>query len=136
MNNIIESIYKSKRVLCLISLNFLISKYCMEEFDIALCNSIHLKRSRVIAIMSSQFHFPENNEEHLSRTEKQTELLLEHQFSDRSASSRERFLSLENFISRHTYIDCDSGDWKQQLLYAMPAKRCYGMYPTKLLLIN
>jgi len=131
MNNIIESIYKSKRVLCLISLNFLLSQYCMEEFDIALCNSIQLKRRRVIAIMSGQFHFPENDEECLNGTEEQMEeriLLSGQQFSDQSASSRERFLSLKNFISRHTYVDCESEDWKEQLLYGMPVKRCYGTY--------
>jgi len=131
IDNIIQSIYKSKRVLCLISVDFLRSGYCIEEFDVALSRSIQLRRRRVIAIMSGQFHFPAKAEECLSETEQTEEgiVLLDNASSNRSASSRERFRSLESFLSRHTYIDCESGDWKQQLLYAMPVKRSYGMLP-------
>jgi len=132
INNILDAVSKSKRVLCLISENFLASSWCMEEFHVALTHSVKLKRQRIIAILISQFKFPNTSDEECSSdnehlAQEDNPGSFSSSFSSSSSSSSfhcdKRFLSLKNFTDRHTYIVLGSPDWKQRLLYAMPVQR-------------
>ena len=133
--NIQEAIVTSKRVLCLITENFLTSNYCMEEFHMALARSITLKKRRVIVIMSSNFRFPQNIHElasSLSHNEECNKTLdgscLEGSSHDQPPLFEDRSLTLRDFVNRYTYIDYDVEGWEQQLLYGMPVNKFYGIY--------
>ena len=46
-----------------------------------------------------------------------------------ASRSNDHVLRVKEFINRHTYIEYQSNDWKQKLLYAMPLNPIHGDYP-------
>ena len=94
--NIINSITRSKRVLCLVTRNFVRSGYCMEEFLIAHHQDLQLKRKRLVMFIL----------ESLDSFEMTGELS-----------------ELENYLKRYTYIDYTNNTWVDQLMYALPINR-------------
>jgi len=129
MKSIRDAISKSKRVLCLVSDNFLASDFCMTAFEVALCNSNKLKHRRVIVMKSIQFRIPENDgeSENLGGDGEKPIISLEPYSSIQGRSLVKETTSLKRFIARHTCICYESETWKHQLLYAMPVKRIFGM---------
>jgi len=128
-DNIIQAIYTSKRVLCLLSRDFITSTYCLEEFDISLNRNVVLKRRRIIAMMLNNFTFPADVSEQQASESDDVKLLSDYDSLSRSDDSQpttRSTLRLSDFVKRHTYIDCNTTTWKQQLLYAMPVKRIGG----------
>jgi len=132
LDNIFKAIYKSKRVLCLISEKFLASDYCMDEFDIALARSIQIKRRRIVIMMSSQLSFPESvgeiQDNDLRHNKVLVTSIIEQSRDQAHSLSERRTASLKEYIARHTYIECESDSWKLQLLYAMRVNRLNGIY--------
>ncbi|ESO11708.1 hypothetical protein HELRODRAFT_144964, partial [Helobdella robusta] len=49
--NILEAVLFSKRVLCLMTLDFINSPYCLFEFQISLHRNIEIKKKRLIVLM-------------------------------------------------------------------------------------
>ncbi|ESO06558.1 hypothetical protein HELRODRAFT_148022, partial [Helobdella robusta] len=50
-SNIVEAIACSKRVVCLMTVHFINSSYCMFEFRTSLQRNVQLNRERLIAIL-------------------------------------------------------------------------------------
>ena len=95
-DSIVEAIGKSKRVLCLLTNNFISSQYCMEEFRVAHHSDLQNGRQRLVLLMTER---PENFEgENLA-------------------------LELRNYWKRYTYVEYYKDSWKNQLLYALPINR-------------
>ncbi|ESN98428.1 hypothetical protein HELRODRAFT_176895 [Helobdella robusta] len=90
--NIVEAITFSKRVVCLLTSNFLKSTYCMFEFQTSLHRNIELKRKRLIVLLDESVEVDEDvlpNDVH-------------------------------NFLTTHTYIELSSNKWTHQLFYSLP----------------
>ena len=97
--NIYRAIKISKRTLCLISENFVRSHYCMREFEVALHRNVELRKKRLIAV------------------------ILEPVVEQLAGNDDEISASLQEYLKSHMYIDYNSYDYRQRLLYAMPVKR-------------
>ena len=137
MDNILEAVYTSKRVLCLVTPNFLQSRYCLDEFNIAQTRNVELKKRRLIIVKYEEFDIGAemdagrtNEGEEAESTAKwpsdETQQLIPstlQQQSEDSASS-DKALVLRDFVTRHTFINLSVADsWRDQLLYAMPINR-------------
>ena len=101
MDNIQSAIENSKRVICLMSNEFLRSGMCMFEFDVASNLDITRKKHRLIVI-------------------KWPDLDLDHDLDANNIKDRD---SVRLFMSRYTYIEYGVDGWWQQVLYAMPINR-------------
>ena len=136
MENIIEAVYKSKRVLCLVTPHFLQSRYFLDEFNIAQTRNVELKKRRLIIVKYEEFHngtWMEENEanegeehNHNENGNQETQqLLLRNACTTQSEDSGlDKALVLRDFVTRHTFINLSAANsWKVQLLYAMPIQR-------------
>jgi len=104
----------------------------MEEFHVALTYNVEIKHQRLIAVMSSQCQLltdSDSEDTDVTHTDV-THTDVTHQLletGDAPASSSvqfdDRYMCLKTFTDRHTYIDLDSREWKERLMYAMPVKR-------------
>ncbi|ESN98419.1 hypothetical protein HELRODRAFT_84533 [Helobdella robusta] len=90
--NIVEAVTFSKRVVCLLTSNFLKSTYCMFEFQTSLHRNIELKRKRLIVLLDESV---EVDEDVLPK-------------------------DVYNFLTTHTYIELSSNKWTHQLFYSLP----------------
>jgi hypothetical protein len=113
--NIVSAIHSSKRTLCLVSTNFIRSGYCLQEFSIAQNHNVEIKRERLIILM--------NPVEFDSRIVEEVNIINDVEKSESLRSSNNSLIMLKEFISNHTYIDLNSADWKDRLLYAMPINK-------------
>lgn len=93
-DNICQAVFRSRRVLCLVSKAFIDSSYCVYEFETALDHNVKLKRKRVVV------------------------LLLEKIDVRGKAVPRE----LQQYLSSHTVVEYWSNNWVNNLLYAMPTQ--------------
>jgi len=101
LDNIQSAIEHSKRVICLMSNEFLRSPMCMFEFDVAWKLNIRRRKHRLIII-------------------KWPDLDLDHDLDADNIKDRD---SVRLFLSRYTYIEYGVDGWWQQVLYAMPINR-------------
>jgi len=99
--NIQWAIEHSKRVICLMSNEFLRSPMCMFEFDCASNLDITRRKHRLIVI-------------------KWPDLDLDEDVDANNVRDRDR---VRLFLSTYTYIEYESDGWWQQVLYAMPINR-------------
>ena len=102
LRSIQQSIERSKRVICLLSEDFLSSEFCMLEFRTAWQWNVEHKRHRLIVVKCPGVD----------------EALV--------AAERNAVAGVEDvrmFLSTYTYIEHGSDDWWQKLLYAMPINR-------------
>ena len=102
LRSIQQSIENSKRVICLLSEAFLSSEFCMLEFRTAWQWNIEHKRHRLIVVKCPGV------DEALAAAERDAVAGVE---------------DVRMFLSTYTYIEHDSSDWWQKLLYAMPINR-------------
>jgi len=96
-----SAIEHSKRVICLMSNEFLRSSMCMLEFHVASNLNIERQKHRLIVI-------------------KWPDLDLDHDLDADNIKDRD---SVRLFLSRYTYIEYGVDGWWQQVLYAMPINR-------------
>ena len=101
LDNIQSAIEHSKRVICLMSNEFLRSGMCMLEFHTASNLNITRRTHRLIVIKWPDLDLDEDTDEDNIR--------------DRN--------SVKLFLSRYTYVEYESDGWWQQVLYAMPINR-------------
>ena len=94
--NITLAIDRSKRMLCLLTRNFIESHYCMEEFRMAYQRNIEKGKKRMVLLMIGQIQDFEND--------------------DVEADVR-------NYLKRYTCIEMGKPGWENQLMYAMPVTR-------------
>ena len=102
LRSIQQSIEQSKRVICLLSGAFLSSEFCMLEFRTAWQWNLQHERHRLVVVKCPGV------DEALA------------------AAERDAVVGVEDvrlFLSTYTYIEHDSDDWWQKLLYAMPINR-------------
>ena len=102
LRSIQQSIEQSKRVICLLSGAFLSSEFCMLEFRTAWQWNLQHGKHRLIVVKCPGV------DEALA------------------AAERDAVVGVEDvrlFLSTYTYIEHDSDDWWQKLLYAMPINR-------------
>ena len=102
LSNIEQAIEHSKRVICLLTTNFLRSGYCMLEFRAAYSWNVRHKRHRLIVVKCPGV------DEALAAAERDAVPGVE---------------DVRMFLSTYTYIEHGSDDWWQKLLYAMPINR-------------
>jgi len=102
LQSIQQSIERSKRVVCLLSEAFLNSEFCMLEFRAAWQWNVEHKRHRLIVVKCPGV------DEALAAAERDAVAGVE---------------DVRMFLSTYTYIEHDSDDWWQKLLYAMPINR-------------
>ena len=128
--NIVEAVYTSKRVLCLVTPNFLKSKYCLDEFSIAQSHNVEKKRRRLVIVKYEEFDIDAMIDAELKEDDQlnegdhidyNTQLLAAG--SEESSGKHNSASVLGDFVKRHTYIDLSADSWKDQLLYAMPINR-------------
>ena len=94
--NIINAIVKSKRVLCVMTRNFINSQYCMEEFRMAHHRDLQKEKKRLILLLVDSIgHF----------------------------QSEDVAAELRDYMKRYTYIEMEEIGWKDHLMYAMPVNR-------------
>ena len=94
--NICHAVWCSKRVLCIVTNDFLKSHYCLYEFEQALQRNIQLGKKRLIILLD--------------------ECVLENPLEIPS--------DFKTFIGSHTYISLIlDKSWTNQLLYAMPVNK-------------
>ena len=96
IDNIINAIEKSKRVLCLLTRNFTKSHYCMEEFRLSLLRNFQKKKRRTVLILN--------------------EPIQNFQGDDVAVEVRD-------YVAMYTCIEMGNADWKDQLIYKMPINR-------------
>ena len=96
IDNIVNSIEKSKRVLCLLTRNFTKSHYCMEEFRLSLLRNFQKKKRRTVLILN--------------------EPIQNFQGDDVAVEVRD-------YLAMYTCIEMEKVDWKDQLIYKMPINR-------------
>ena len=96
IDNIINAIEKSKRVLCLLTRNFTKSHYCMEEFRLSLLRNFQKKRRRTVLILN--------------------EPIQNFQGDDVAVEVRD-------YLAMYTCIEMGKADWEDQLIYKMPINR-------------
>jgi len=96
-----SAIEHSRRVICLMSNEFLRSSMCMLEFHVASNLNIERRKHRLIVI-------------------KWPDLDLDHDLDADNIKDRD---SVRLFLSRYTYIEYGGDCWWQQVLYAMPINR-------------
>jgi len=96
-----SAIEHSKRVICLMSNEFLRSGMCMLEFHVASNLNIRRRKHRLIVI-------------------KWPDLDLDHDIDADNIKDRH---SVRLFLSRYTYIEYGVDGWLQRVLYAMPINR-------------
>jgi len=101
LDNIQSAIEHSKRVICLMSNEFLRSGMCMFEFDFASNLNIRRRKQRLIVIKWPDLDLDEDTD---------------------ADNVRDRDM-VRLFLSRYTYVEYDSDGWWQQVLYAMPINR-------------
>ena len=137
MENILEAVYNSKRVLCLVTSNFLQSRYCLDEFNIAQTRNVELKKRRLIIMKYEDFDIDAEmdavtiNEEDQNHDERrgglETQQLVRLNAStqqNEGGAQLDEALVLRDFVTRHTFINLSVADsWRDQLLYAMPINR-------------
>ena len=99
--NMVDSINKCKRVLCLVTKDFVQSSYCMEEFRIACFRDLEVGKKRTILLLKEPVQ----------------------QFRDNENVPN----VLRDYIKRHTCIEKEELDWKNQLMYAMPVRKMLNM---------
>jgi len=102
LRSIQQSVERSKRVICLLSEDFLSSEFCMLEFRTAWQWNIEHKRHRLIVVKCPGV------DEALAAAERNEVAGVE---------------DVRMFLSTYTYIEHGSDDWWQKLLYAMPINR-------------
>ena len=98
-NNICNAINRRKRTVCFVSDSFTASAYCMRDFELALHRNVELRKQRLILV------------------------LLGHVLDGLDVSSDETSASLRQYIKCRTYVDYNSDDFLQRLLYAMPTRK-------------
>ena len=96
-DNIVDSIYTCKRVLCLVANDFVQSNYCMDEFRISSSRDLEMGKKRTILLLKEPVQ----------------------QFRDNENVPN----VLRDYIRRHTCLVKENADWKNQLMYAMPVNR-------------
>ena len=104
-DNIFQSIYKSKRVLCLVTTDFVQSNYCMEEFRIARLRDLEMGKRRTTLLLKEPVQHFRDNEQVPN--------------------------DVRDYIRRHTCIEKQNVDWEDQLMYAMPERRMLNMDETR-----
>ena len=105
-DNIFDSIYKCKRVLCLMTKDFVQSNYCMAEFLIACSRDLEMGKKRTILLLKEPVQ----------------------QFRDDEQVPNE----VRDYIRRHTCIvEKENADWEIQIMYAMPKHRILNMAETR-----
>ena len=102
MQSIQYAVEHSKRVVCLVSNDFLRSEYCMAEFRCAWQRCLQLKKHRLIAIKWPDVDINEPNRIELEST---------------------GTTDLKMFLSTHKYIEYGANDWWNQMLYALTVNR-------------
>ena len=102
LRSIQQSIEQSKRVICVLSGAFLSSEFCMLEFRAAWQWNIEHGKHRLIVVKCPDV------DEALEEAERNAVAGVE---------------DVRMFLSTYTYIEHDSDDWWQKLLYAMPINR-------------
>ena len=136
MENILEAVYKSKRVLCVVTSNFLLSRYCSDEFNIAQTRNVELKKRRLSILKYEEFDIgaqidtgtknvgKEQNQDEIGDIETQ-QFILSNTSTHRSENGvLDKALVLRDFITRHRFINLSTIDsWRDQLLYAMLINR-------------
>lgn len=91
-SNICRAIFYSKRVVCIVSDNFLKSPFCMYEFQVTLHRNIEIKKNRLIALLSNSMN-------------PNKEVMTDDMFS---------------FLSSHTYVKMtEENKWLNQLCYSL-----------------
>lgn len=91
-SNICRAVVYSKRVVCILSDDFLKSPYCMYEFQAALHRNIEIKRNRLIALLCNSMN-------------PNKEIMSDDMFS---------------FLSSHTYVKItEENKWLNQLCYSL-----------------
>ena len=113
--NILEAVYTSKRVLCLVTSHFIESRYCLEEFNMAQTRNVQLKHRRLIVLKHDEFSI-----DAVVSHEQSSQLRT---LQEDAASVNLNLVALRDFVARHTYISLDEKSWKDKLLYTMPIHR-------------
>ena len=128
--NILEAIYTSKRVLCLVTPSFLQSDYCLDEFSIAQSYNVENKRRRLVIMKNEVFDVDVMVDEEPTECDQLREVdqmdstaPLLAAGSEESSGKPNRASVLGDFVKRHTYINLSADSWRDQLLYAMPINR-------------
>ena len=99
-DNIGNGIEKSKRVLCILTNNFVQSGLCMQEFSMSHFRDVQMKKKRLILFLYESID------------------LLE---------IKSMSVELRDYLARYTYIERKNRFWERQLLYAMPINRMLEM---------
>ena len=104
-DNIVDSINKCKRVLCLVTRDFVQSNYCMQEFCTASLRDLDMGKKRTILLLKDSVQ----------------------QFRDDENVPND----LRDYIRRHTCIERRNIDLENQILYAMPEHRMQNVDETR-----
>ena len=129
--------YKSKRILCLVTFNYLQSRYCLDEFNIAQTRNVELKKRRLIIVKYEEFDIgavmdagrvsegePGNQDQNDDNDTQQLIILDASTLQSEDGAQLDKALVLRDFVTRHTFINLSAADsWRDQLLYAMPINR-------------
>jgi TIR domain len=94
MKNIQRAIERSKRVICLLTPDFVKSEFCMMEFRGAWSHHTRIKKRRLVVVK-----WPEVD---LS-----------------SVTDQDNAMDLKMFLSTHTYVDRGTMNWWHQIIYAL-----------------
>ena len=134
LEKIQSAIDHSKRVVCLLTQNFMRDEYCMLEFRAAWDQNHKLKKRRLVVIkwpdvdVSCPAHPQQQQQQqrvvgeiqHLDRAPlleaEQNEEDQDVDIDGRAATAGDVRL----FLSTHPYIEYDRDDWWHQLMYALP----------------
>ena len=104
-DNIVQSIYKCKRVMCLLTKDFVQSNYCMEEFRIARLRDLEMGKKRTILLLKEP---------------------VQHFRDDETVPN-----DVRDYIRRHTCIEKENVDWEDQIRYAMTERRMLNVDETR-----
>jgi protein toll len=129
--NIEMAIKQSKRVVCLLTRDFLHSDYCMMEFRTAWNRCLSLGKRRLVVVKWPDVdddRLPVADDVPLLDDDDDRDMAVNNEEADETGFV-ERHLSAASvedvrmFLSTHTYIDHQNTDWWQQLIYALPTLR-------------
>lgn len=104
-DNIQKAIERSKRVVCLLTRNFMRSDFCMMEFRGAWNHSTRLKKRRLLVLKWPDVDVDVGGP------------------VSPDSSEEAAMADVRLFLSTHTYISYSASDWWEKLLYALPVQR-------------
>jgi len=132
-NNIQSAIDKSKRVVCLLTNDFIRSEYCMLEFHAAWDRCLKVKKRRLVVIKWPEVDAFLGVDQRGGRPRAASDAEhvnlpgAEERNEDQQDVESKKAKDVITFLSTYTYIDRGRENWWQQLIYALPTNRLGGL---------